>query len=35
LHATVAQVQIDCPVAAVVDANTDQDAWTLEKAAIP
>ena len=28
---TVGQVQIDCPVTGAVNANTNQDAWALEK----
>jgi murein DD-endopeptidase MepM/ murein hydrolase activator NlpD len=31
LPVTVGQVQIDCPVAGAVNANTNQDAWALEK----
>ena len=31
LPVTVGKVQIDCPVTGAVNANTDQDAWALEK----
>ncbi|MFN7993571.1 MAG: PKD domain-containing protein [Bryobacteraceae bacterium] len=31
LPVTVGQVRIDCPVMGAVNANTDQDAWALEK----
>ena len=31
LPVTVGQVQIDCPVTGGVNANTDKDAWALEK----
>lgn len=31
LPVTVGRVQIDCPVTGAVNANTDQDAWALEK----
>ena len=31
LPVTVGRVQIDCPVTGAVNANTDQDAWALER----
>ena len=31
LPVTVGRVQVDCPVTGAVNANTDQDAWALEK----
>src|SRR5215469_7338424 len=31
LPVTVGHVQIDCPVTGAVNANTDKDAWALEK----